>query len=258
MKHTIYLLLAVASLMSSCIIREPENREVLTQSGLNLSWQANDVLTNELRMLDKVLFIQSYSDTANTYKSAFLKETFPQYNLKFSGNSWYITDSGKDTVYTILTDSKSIHQPGAEWQVAYFRNTLHLTIKCAEKNKWQLLVSKVDSTYGYRLYKTDLTVFCSDASAPVTYQKGNFEVTGSSSFGSYVPYFFRFNINEALKHDKISTNFSQGKMTVEVNDTINNRKSSTVVDYLNNGSIQITFNGIKQVYDHQYYTDFYN
>lgn len=244
--------MAVFSL-ASCVIREPEDKSVLTQAGFQVFRQVESDIVEQTRLFDKVLLISNYMNTPDSLKRKFRIDNFEPFNLKFKQNICSFVNSNNDTLYTIITASKPITTVDAEWLIKEHHSSYFLQVKCTQKNHWKMSVYSIDTLYSYYLNRTNLELTCTDTVSPIRYTNSTFEISGNATLlESYYVHSVAidYSINEPLKHTKESTIFTQGTLNITATDSISDKKSVTSCRYLmsESPSVEIHFKGITTIY----------
>jgi hypothetical protein len=229
------------------MIREPDTKNDLTKGGFQMFDRVNTDLAVKTSLFDKVLFLNSYLETADLLKWDFLNSHFPNFTLKKTGDNWNFLDNSNRIVYSIVPDSHLISSIGSEW-IVYGENGGFFHVKCIDKNAWSLLDDKRDS-----LTQNNLLLTCTNSKVPSSYQHANFQITGSEQFydrnfsGAVL---FLYSIVEPLLHDSTSTVFYQGKLNISVSDLVLKKQAETEATYLisDSPSVEIIFNGMTNLY----------
>ena len=251
--HFILIFFAVVFALSSCVIREPEDKSVLTKGGFQMFMQVENDILEQTRLFDKVLLVSNYMSTPDSLKWKFHLANFELFNLKFKQNTCSFMNSNNDTLYTIITSSKSINTVDSEWLIKEHYSSYFLRVKCTQKNQWKMSVYKTDSLYSYYLNSSNLELTCTDTIAPIRYTNANFDIRGNASLveNNYrYPVVLDYSISEVLKHTSISTSIYQGTINIEASDSISNKKSKAICRFLMTEapSVEISFNGITSIY----------
>jgi hypothetical protein len=252
-KHFILALFAIAVSLSSCVIREPEDKSTLTEPGWRMFCNVEPCVIEQIQVFDKMLFVDSYLNTPDSLKKRYLFDNFGQYSLTIRGADC-IFKMDNDTNYVISTDSKSIHNVGSEWMAKGNNWTYYMTVQCISKNKWRLNIHVIKSYYSIYPDKENLEIECTDTVAPKRFRDSDFSVSGDAVWIDNSRYAsdatLNYTITSPLKYVRKNRFFSEGEITITAVDSIQNKKAETVAKYINDGSakVEITFNGMTSIY----------
>ncbi|HEY6915743.1 MAG TPA: hypothetical protein VI413_13790 [Paludibacter sp.] len=252
-KHFILILSAIIVVFSSCVIREPEDKEVLTKSGWSMFRGIERDVVDQVQLFDKMLFVDTYVNTPDSLKRHYLFENFGQYSLTVRGAD-YVFKLDNDTSYVITTDSKSIHSPGAEWVARGNNWTYYMTIQNISKNKWRLNIHQLMSYYSVYPVKENLEIECTDTVAPKRFRDSDFSVSGDAIWIDISRYdcdaTLNCTITSPLKYVRKNRFFSEGEIAIEAVDSVQDKRVETVARYMNDGSgkVKITFQGMTSIY----------
>lgn len=250
----------------SCEIREPESKPDFAKTGKQMFDYSALNVYDMLRYFDKILFLDTYKKTPDSLKYIFVSEYFQQYKIKNSlGNSWDIIRIGNysnDTVYTILTDTISIHSTGAIWKIRESYTDNYAEISCLSDKKWQ--IKFVGRNTSYWNINTELMLECTDSTNPLMFQSGNFKIIGEGILESEdgFPQHVRVNyqIKDSLSHVQNNWLFPSGSIDVTAEDLNTNQKESAngryFIDSKNENKIEITYHGRTQLYQNWIYSDY--
>ncbi len=244
------------ALLSSCVIREPESKSVLTNGGMKMFRLAEDDIMQQVRIFDIMLFLDKYMHKPESQKALFLKDS-SEYNLRIFDNKCLFR-ANYDTLYVKLDSQQSIYTPGVELYVVSkdnYNDTIR--VKCVQKNKWQIAMERTGfMNWGVKQLETTLT--CLESSSPTKYKNSDFEITGSANLESlFYGYdtFMDYTITEPLKHIKGSTVFNTGAINVSAVDSVSLEQQTVVGTYINTTkpSVEISIRGISYVYENWAY-----
>ena len=234
MKHIYFILLLVVLGFSSCVIREPEDKVVLVRSGSNILNLIQQFIVKESNMLDKALAVNAFSGKDSLVRKALVEDYLGvQYQMSNMGNVSAISSKFNTVKYLVFRDSLPLDSVGAIWQVKsidYF--SMGVVIKCVGKNKWNVEVYPVDSTY---LTQSVLEFSCLDSIKPVLFQKSNFEIKGSGRMvqqNYQYDVFLDFSIEQPLEHSLREVGLRNGRMVINTTNTKDSKSSKTEATYL--------------------------
>lgn len=266
MKDKLILLVSFMLVLGfqSCEIREPEIKPDFAKTGKQMFNYADENIFNLIGLFDKVLFLDTYQNTTDSLKYKFKDDYFQQYLIKNPVvNKWYfIRTSDNDTIYTIITDSKSIHSPNAEWLINEKYNNNFCTIQCVSDKKWQ--VKMLQGYLSFWHAEAGLNIECTDSVAPSLYQTGNFKITGDGILESAESYTqqvrLTYQIKDTLVHRQSVWVFTEGSIDVSAKDLETNQSESANGRYYmnrdNKNELEITYHNRTQIYDNWYDTSY--
>lgn len=244
---------AIVVALSSCVIREPEDKEVLTRPGWSMFRGIERDMVDQVQLFDKMLFVDTYLNTPDSLKKRYLFDNFGQYRLTVR-DADYVFKLDNDTSYVITTDSKSIHSLGAEWVARGNDWTYYMTIQNISRNKWRLNIHPIMSYYSVYPVKENLEIECADTAAPKRFKDSDFSVSGDAIWIDNSQYNYDATLNcsitSPLKYVRKNHFFSEGEIAIEAVDSVQSKKAETIAKYIHDGSdkVRITFQGITSVY----------
>lgn len=250
----------------SCEIREPETKPDFAKTGKQMFDHSALNIYDMLRDFDEILFLDTYKKTPDSLKYIFVSEYLQQYEIENSlGNQWNIIRIGNysnDTIYTIITDSISIHSTGAIWKIREYNADNYVVISCLSDRKWR--IKFIGTNTFYWNIDTELILECADSSNPLMFQTGNFKITGDGILESKdeFPQQVRVNyqIKDSLSHVANDWLFPSGSIDVTAEDLNTNKKESAngryFIDSENENKIEITYQGRTQLYQNWIYSNY--
>ena len=245
------MLLAFSSI--ACVIREPETKPDLTQTGKEMFLQAESEVINLLTLFDNALKINSYKNTPDLLKEEKRELYFPLYIIKHKyPNIWYVC-AQTDTLCTIVTDSNSIHTNGAVWQIKTRFSKNYYQLKCNEFNNWQISSSKINYVSWICTDSLDLT--CTNLKAPLSFEKAGFTIKGKGEMNSDrgEDILLKYEIIKPLEHDSTVWMFKAGSLDLSATEILNNRTKTAIAEYKNalvkNRSVQIIYDDRTKLYE---------
>jgi ABC-type antimicrobial peptide transport system permease subunit len=252
-KYFILAFFAIVLVLCSCVIREPEDKEVLTRPGRLLYNQIEPTLIEQIQLFDKILFVDTYQNTPDSLKTHYLFDNFGQYGFTVRGTDCFFK-MDNDTSCVITTDSKSIHSVGAMWLVKGQSLPYYLTIRNISRNKWRLNIHPTNSYYSVHPVSESLEIECTDTVAPKRFKDSDFSVSGNMELAdnSYSDGARTLTavIISPLQYIRVNNFFSAGGVKITAANRVQNKKAETVAEYINDDSpkMKITFEGITSVY----------
>ena len=267
MRSKLILLVSLIVLLgfNSCEIREPATKPDFAVAGKQMFDYSAQNINDMTRYFDKVLFLDAYKKSPDSLKFKFVTEYFPQYQIINSwGNNWNIIGIGNyynDTVYSIITDSNSIYQPGAIWKLRESYADSYAVISCLSEKKWQIKFSGRNGSVWN--INTEINLECTDNVNPLMFQTGNFKIIGSGILDSEEGYSQHVRINylvkDTLTHIQNNSIYPSGSIDVTAEDLETNQKETANGRYFinskNENIIEITYHGRTHEYQNWIYYD---
>ncbi|HET7732922.1 MAG TPA: hypothetical protein VFK73_03710, partial [Paludibacter sp.] len=225
-KHFILIISAIVLVISSCVIREPEDKSTLTEPGWSMFCNVEPCVIEQIQTFDKMLFVDSYLNTPDSLKKHYFFDNFGQYSLTVR-DADYIFKMDKDTSYVITTDAKSIHSVGTEWVAKGNSWTYYMTVQCLAKNKWRLNIHPIKSYYSVYPEKENLEIQCTDTVAPKRFRDSDFSVSGDAVWIDNSRYdseaTLNYTITSPLKYVRKNRFFSEGEVIIAAVDSVQNK-----------------------------------
>ena len=195
-------------MLNSCVIDEPTAKPDAFLPANEMFDYTSKLLANEMRGFDKILFLEIYRQLDDSSKNVFNQQFFQQYLIDQVQPNVYVFLNvyNLEKVYTIQTDTNSIHTPGAVWKISQQNQPHFCIVSCIDTGKWELN----DANLNYsNEYSVSLQFTCNDTIPAFLLQSTDFTITGSGQIDAS-PYSDRyvkieFQISDAL-HYKGSIN----------------------------------------------------
>lgn len=254
MKTNFIIILLTVFVFSACIIREPDPNPDVTKTGKELFQHTEFSILSLTNHFDIALRIDTYRNTPDS-----LKETVRQTYLENYGvilkkpSTWYLKYK-KDTLYTIISDTKSIQSTGASWSVKNSTSNKFTTITSLSANKWK--IEAAESEVGNWEQNSDLEIRCTDATTPASFGTSNFKIMGNGVLkltSSRQNVIVNYSITDSLKRVPNLYLFRGGKVSMSAKENNSAVNELATAEYITNTSkypfVRITYKSYSQVYE---------
>ncbi|MDD3320787.1 MAG: hypothetical protein PHS59_05020 [Paludibacter sp.] len=251
----LFFMLLIVS-FSSCEISEPENKPDFAQPASEMFYFTSTLISNEIRLFDKLLFLESYLNMDDSIKQVFKNQYFQQYEIvhPISHIYLFVRNSDNDTIYTILTDTNSIHLQGAVWKIKEQYQDSFSVVNCKGNEKWEM--HKVEDSNSKQHRELILQLQCRDSVPAILFQNTNFGITGNG-VSENINYGIQnlrisFQIKDTLVYQGEQNSITEGSININADDDENNKHETTngryFVDTENESNYEITYHNRTRIY----------
>ena len=248
-------------ILSSCEIREPEEKPDYTKTGEQMFHVAESEISFAIQQLDYILKFNSYFNATGSLKDQLKGLYFPNYSINQISSSNWIINNSTDTLISFITDTKSFNEIGSEWKIKRRFFNEYFSIKCIDNKKWFL---KTDSLEYYNRISSDSLVFeCNNVLQPSTFQFSNFSISGKCNL--LLNYSNQVHLNfetvTPLVYDSTLFMIKSGSLKINAIELSTQRTKEATAEYLSADSskknVKISIDGFSKTY--QYWENyFYN